>query len=247
MNTVDGIIPKNKKGIKNFEDKDDTDVPTIKDGSDLAKYIIYCGQRQSPYGMPDQNITSDITKGTSTGSSIGDSIVGAIPVVGNALDIITNSKTVANYGWVSGQACVTNNGSGDDMGGEVPKWNDVKEYQRFIEDQRLAENAGLIEKSAVSAYLDSYYEKHPLDNSYEGILARRSGLTKDQVIATLDIIEVINFLSDYNPSTMYPLAHEDKKDEQISIDDKTNDDFVIIANVPYYTGTDKRLIRNFAI
>lgn len=43
-------------------------------------------------------------------------------------------------------------------------------YQRFIEDQRLAESAGLIEKSAVAVYLDKYYEEHPKDNSYEGIL-----------------------------------------------------------------------------
>ena len=40
---------------------------------------------------------------------------------------------------------------------------------------------GLIEKSSVTAYLEEYYEKHPLDNSYEGILARRSGLTKDVI------------------------------------------------------------------
>ena len=36
-------------------------------------------------------------------------------------------------------------------------------YQRFIEDQRLLENMGLIEKSSVTAFLEDYYEKHPLD------------------------------------------------------------------------------------
>ena len=56
----------------------------------------------------------------------------------------------------------------------------------FFAYQRLLENMGLIEKSSVTAYLEEYYEKHPLDNSYEGILARRSGLTKEQVVAYLD-------------------------------------------------------------
>ena len=58
----------------------------------------------------------------------------------------------------------------------------------FFAYQRLLENMGLIEKSSVTAYLEEYYEKHPLDNSYEGVLARRSGLTKENVIALLNYV-----------------------------------------------------------
>ena len=64
---------------------------------------------------------------------------------------------------------------------------------------------GLTEKSSVTAFLDKYYEKHPLDNSYEGILARRSGLTKDKVIALLDYADKMVFLASYDPTNLLPL------------------------------------------
>ena len=64
---------------------------------------------------------------------------------------------------------------------------------------------GLVEKSSVTAFLDKYYEKHPLDNSYEGILARRSGLTKDKVIALLDYADKMVFLASYDPTNLLPL------------------------------------------
>lgn len=189
-----------------FENDEEEEVPTIKEDSNLAKYIIYCGQRQSPFGMPDQNIASAITSGTSTGNMVGDSIVGAVPVVGDFIGILENTNTIANYGYISGEACVVGN-NGD--GTSVPDWDETKQYQRFVEDQRLAENMGLTEKSAVTAFLDKYYEEHPLDNSYEGILARRSGLTKENVVALLDYAEDLVFLANYNPENYYPL-HTDE-------------------------------------
>ena len=64
---------------------------------------------------------------------------------------------------------------------------------------------GLVEKSSVTAYLEEYYEKHPLDNSYEGVLARRSGLTKENVIALLNYAEDLVFLANYNSANYNPL------------------------------------------
>lgn len=63
---------------------------------------------------------------------------------------------------------------------------------------------GLVEKTAVTAFLDKYYDEHPLDNSYEGILARRSGLTKEAVVSTLDLIEVFDFVANYEPKRLGP-------------------------------------------
>lgn len=90
---------------------------------------------------------------------------------------------------------------------------------------------GLVEKSSVTAYLEEYYEKHPLDNSYEGILARRSGLTKENVVALLDYAEDLVFLANYNPENYYPL-HTDEP----SVKDTKR------ARV-----SDKKVIKNFAI
>ncbi len=87
-------------------------------------------------------------------------------------------------------------------------------YQLFIEDRRLLENMGLVEKSSVTAFLEDYYEKHPLDNSFEGILARKTGLTKENVIATIDTINYLTFIANYNPDGYYPLNYVEPKAEK---------------------------------
>ena len=231
--------------LDGFEDSDgEQDVPTIKKDSNLAKYILYCGQRQSPFGMADQNIANEVDVG-STGSNVGDSIIGAIPVVGDVVDIISNSNKLDNYGYIIGETCVTDN----NVEGKAPTWSETKKYQRFIEDQRLAENMGLIEKSAVSAFLDDYYKEHPIDNSYEGVLARRSGLTKDQVIATMKVMEGLQFMAEYEPKDMDPYPVVVEEPDQIVLEENIEDrldDSGVIAKVVYGTHFDY-IQRNYAI
>ena len=89
---------------------------------------------------------------------------------------------------------------------------------RIFAYQRLAENMGLIEKSSVTAFLENYYEKHPLDNSFEGVLARKSGLTKEKVIATIDTINYLTFIADYEPDGYYPLNYQKPEAEKIQIE-----------------------------
>ena len=233
LSTVDddpaGIVNK-VDALGGFEDSDgEQDVPTIKKDSKLAKYIVYCGQRESPFGIADQNIASDFDKG-STGSSVLDAIIGGIPVVGDVADIISNKFKADNFGYISGKTCVTDN----DTTGDAPDWSETKKYQRFIEDQRLAESMGLVEKSAVSAFLDDYYKEHPIDNSYEGILARRSGLTKENVIATLQVMEGMQFIADYEPKDLAPYPAEEVDEERIVLEENVEnklDQSGIIATI----------------
>lgn len=225
-----------------FEDSGDSEqeVPTIKDDSDLGKYIIYCGQRSSPYGMPDQNISSDVQKAT-TGSSIGDTLLGMTPVVGDAIDLMNNKATVKNYSYITGEACVTNYSKTDTS---APTWEKTKEYQRFIEDQRLAENMGLVEKSSVTAFLEKYNKEHPLDESYEGVLARRSGLTKDTVVAVLDYLDIQEFIASYDPTNLYPVPAKNNH-QKITVDADNNQGYVAI--LPSVTFFEDKRIKNFAV
>ena len=120
-------------------------------------------------------------------------------------------------------------------------------YQRFIEDQRLAESAGLIEKSAVAVYLDKYYEEHPKDNSYEGILARYTGLTKENVFAILDGIEGLEFLATYNPDGYAPYNYVAKEQESVQVSIKNNTIYLgIDMQTKTIINTDRKFIRNFA-
>lgn len=148
---------------------------------------------------------------------------------------------LANYGYVSGEACVVDNKA--EVGSSYSDWSENKKYQRFIEDQRLAENEGLIEKSAVTAFLDDYYEEHPIDNSYEGVLARRSGLTKEQVIATIDVMEFIAWQAGYDPSEYSPYVPEKAEETRIAIE--SMEDYSGLAVIPRAFFEEKR-IRNFA-
>ena len=52
-------------------------------------------------------------------------------------------------------------------------------------------------------YLEEYYEENPLDNSYEGMLARYSGLDKETVSDMLDIIAYYNYINEYDASERY--------------------------------------------
>ena len=91
----------------------------------------------------------------------------------------------------------------------------------FFAYQCLLENMGLVEKS--------YYEKHPLDNSFEGILARKTGLTKENVIATIDTINYLTFIADYDPDGYYPLNYQAPEEEKIQIENNeyiSNEDYV---------------------
>ena len=178
--------------------------------------------------------------------SNGDAVLGAVPIVGDALDIFNNTEKLEYMGYITGKACVANN-DGKDMGSKTAEWEDNKKYQRFIEDQRIAESAGLIEESAVTKFISEYYEKHPLDNSFEGILARYSGLTKDKVVATLDALEVLAFKEEYEPAGLYPYPVEDEGEKEYRIEDNdtiVNDYYIAYTNNVVY---DSRRNRNFAV
>ena len=199
---------------KNFDlSNEDEQVPTINenlDDSRLYQYIVYCGQRSaSTFGMADQNVANAITNG---GPSTLES---TIPIWGGVADMLNSTKILDNFGYVSGEACVTKNGS-ELLGADVFTWDEARDYQRFIEDQRLAENMGLIEESSVSVAIRHYYEKNPIDDSFEGMLSYFSGMSKEKVSSTFDILDAAMWLAQYDPSDLYPI----KDNEMVATETK---------------------------
>lgn len=188
---------------------------SIKKDSNLARYITYCTQRSSAFGVADGNIANhfsplDVDTGVSEANTVINGAIGAIPVVGDLLDVTNNATKVANTGWVTGQSCVASSDELKSKNGTVlgVSWDENKYYQRFVEDQRYLEGLDDNYTSVVTAFLDEYYEENPLDNSYEGILARKSGMTKDEVIALLDLVEYWDYIANYNPSTRYQMGEK---------------------------------------
>lgn len=218
-------------------------------GSELAKYIRYCAGRTSAFGVADQNIVNEINKGTSinTGNmlidSAGNGFIGSVPILGDALDILESQKSLDNIGYISGESCVAGNNVD---AAESPNWDEAKYYQRFIEDQSLAESMDLIDKSAVSVYLDEYYQENPLDNSYEGMLARYSGLDKETVSDVLDVLAYYEYVNAYDASERYafgaPVIDEEEA-LQFDHENVMGGEAVVSENIVY---ADVRN-RNFAV
>lgn len=203
-------------GSDNFQmDKIDDDTengnPQIKDDSELAKWVLSCAVRESPYGVADGGIAEKLktTFGTGTVGTVVGAVIGSIPVVGSLLDVANNGQEFVNQKWITGENC------------SDPQY---KYFSRYSEDQRLFESAGLIEKSSVTAFLDRYYEKNPLDFTDSGIVARYSGMTKEQAELGLGLLEYNLFLAKYNPKDKGP-------EKQLKTEDYQYESRSIIAHV----------------
>lgn len=209
-------------GGENFDFDADTVNPPIKEGSELAKWVIAGAARESQPGTIDANIQAAISyMGANTGNfavdAVADTAVGMIPVVGGIEQLVEAGSAEANKDWITYKAVM-----------EHP------EYARYSLDQRVLESAGLIEKSQVAVFLDNYYEKHPVDNSTEGIIASYSGLSKEDVNFALGFAEYQEYLANYNPEGKGPFTVEEPSDwqyesnEVIAIDYYAKDDYNVV-------------------
>ena len=183
----------------------------IKNDSNLSRYITFCGQRTSPYGLKDATIAAQVSGDNTTVSKI----IGYIPVANDVADIVNGSKGLANLDWVTGEKCVAAEDSKD--------WEDeYKWYQRYTENERLLENINPGYVSEVTAYLRNYYNENPLDQSFEGTLARFSGQTKEKVGGVLAWINYMDFLSEYDPSERYVFGEPVKEQKDVKFDDNNS-------------------------
>ncbi len=95
----------------------------IKEGSELGKFINFCTNRQSPWGVKDANILNALQ------TDFG--IVGNnLPVVNDIVDVVNAAEDVANEGWATGSVCMNSK--------DNPRWDsEFKYYQRYVEDMRI--------------------------------------------------------------------------------------------------------------
>jgi hypothetical protein len=252
LSTIDTHTADNADEISNDDLRTDSEGnPEIVENSNLAKYLIYCGQRSSPWGRADQNIMAQVSLPNpddfaNTEISAGDITVsplsaatGSLPVIGDVLDIVDGGAKIANMGWITGRSCVTGY-EPDKKEISTVSWSTEKKYQRLIGDFIEAE---LEERgtSPVSKFMNAYYKKHPLDNSPEGILARYSGLTKENVIATLDALELMDFMAEYDPSDYYPyIVEEEETIVSVNVEeDKFSNSVITLLPHDYYISPKK--------
>ncbi len=196
-------------GVDSFEGDDSSteENPKPKVGSLPWKFITFCTLRDSQIGVKDANIASAVAKLNTNVTSLPvvnsliESGVNAIPIVGDVYDLANASAEAENMKWITGIACINN----EDVN---PDWPEVKYAARYVGDQVAMETHGIIEKSTVAMVIEDYYKENPLDNSLEGVIARYSGMKKEDVENAIALAEYINFVSQYDPTDLYPLPVE---------------------------------------
>lgn len=182
----------------NFGD-DESDNPQVQEDSSLAKWIVSCAMRESNFGNIDVNLAfkgGDNDSDSTSMDAAASMTLDATPVLGELKGIYEGYLQAKNVGWSTGQNCAD------------PKY---KYYSRYSEDQRLMEAMGLIDESAVTAFINKHEQKHPTDNSYEGVIARYSGLPKQEVENVLGLIEYHNYVAEYKTEKQADLQSKKTK------------------------------------
>lgn len=169
---------------------------TIKEHSELAHFIMYCTERNSPFGVYDANIANSLEFSL---GSVGDNL----PVIEDIVDIANSLKSNSIEAWATGANCVNSANN--------PRWDtEMKYYQLYVEYNRIFDQNGDFEQSTnpVLGFKEHYYQKHPLDQSDAGYLARISGLSKDDATTVLAVFNYFKDYRDYHPEQRLQFASQ---------------------------------------
>ncbi len=167
--------------------------------------------RAADLGVPDAAIEARY-RPADTGSSFLDAVLGAIPIIGGIIDTVNGIDVLGHLANILGFKYQTNT-----------KQNHMCE--RYAGDQQIGEMMGYYDKSKTAAYTEKYYKEHPLDNSPTGVIARFSGLTKEQVEKSIAQVNALMFVADYHPDGLGPLEKQEKP--EVTIESTENYIYVI--------------------
>lgn len=194
--------PTYQKVIANVTECDKNGNCTIKKNSELAKFINYCIDRPSPWGILDATILDSETE---IASGRGGLILNSLPIVSDVVGIIEGARQLDEEAqdWANGNTCTDSS--------DNPRWNsEIKYYQRYVADMRILDDLGALSEgnessdiptNPVTAYREEYYKEHPLDNSPAGYLARISGSRKEDAEDALAVIDYLYLIENYDSST----------------------------------------------
>ena len=158
----------------------------IVEDSDLGELVAISGRRQSTVGIKDSSVCE--TYRQLHNEPLDEFIQGLAEIFGQ-------------YKACGGIAEV-GIGSKYTLGSADSNDEDLEYYATYVMYDRVKSLLDGTE-SSVSRFRKRFDEKHPLDNSREGIIARRSGLTKSEVRQALAYADYLVEIARYNPATRY--------------------------------------------
>ena len=159
----------------------------------LAHKTMFCDERDSPFGHFDANIANAMN------TNLG--FANSIPIISEAVELYNavSDMSPETQGWASGAYCV--------MGSQNPHCQELKYLQHYTEQTRICTQikcASVVDsegndRNPITAYKEAYYAKNPIDTSRSGILARISGITKNQAETLIAFFDYANYLANYQP------------------------------------------------
>lgn len=191
INTSD---PKYQSILENNVKKLDDGTYEVIPNSFLANKVMYCDERDSPFGIYDSNIANAFE------TSLG--FADNIPILNDVIDLVNAIEDMdpETEGWARGSFCVMNKETN-------PHYEELIYLQHFTEDQRIAVQMELDEtrkedgtiKNPTIAYKEAWYEKNPIDTSEAGLLARYTGTTKTDAEGLIALVDYYDYLANYEP------------------------------------------------
>ena len=190
-----------------FSGEDSNGNPKIKADSDYARWIVACATSDTQPGTMSAAVQGFISKTTQTDNAVVNGLINFgmnfIPFEG-FLDIGDSIEQEDLLKWNSGLACTGHSGNA-----EIDRR--VRYFSTYNLDQRVLSDMGVIESNSTLAFLDEYYKDFPLDNSFEGQIARVSGMTKEEVSDTLALIDYYKYVAEYDPTERYAFGESQVK------------------------------------
>lgn len=209
---------------ENIREAEDGAVEVIPN-SLLANKIMFCDERDSPFGVYDANIANAFNISLGFGD--------AIPILGDAIDLVNALEDLSpeSEGWATGAYCVMDKENN-------PYFEELTYLQHYTEDARIATQIQLDEvknddgvvKNPTIAYKEAYYEKNPIDTSEAGLIARYTGNTKEDAEEMLALIDYYNYIANYEP----PKEEETENISFVYNNLLENEDVILPEKVEYY-------------
>ena len=234
FSTID-IAPDDPTYVRVISANLEDDGETIKENSELAKFVNFCKNRKSPWGVKDANILNALR--TDAGIVAENTVV-----VGDIIDAINAVEDEINEDWATGDVCFNSPSN--------PRWDsEFKYYERYIQDMRyltektntqVASEDDEIYTNPVIAYEEKYDQTHPVDNSLEGTLARISGQSKEDIAFLLEVSKYAEYLANYSTDGLFAFHNENPAPKEFKLEStEHSSESIILANKPTFF-VDKR-------
>ena len=205
---------------------------TVREGSELAKFIVLGLDNDGLLGYPNAGILAACE------TNFG--IAQSIPYLSDIVDIVNAAEAAACEDIATGKAYINS--------AENPRWDsEIKYYQHWVAENRVLDQMQYFNNpelgtgpNPVTAYREKYYAEHPLDNSRAGVLARISGLTKEDSETVLAIVDYSNFLATYHPEDRKVFGENMANFYEFSFKERVRSTASTEARSPVTTGATKR-------